>query len=112
VSLLYTIFQRVHLRLFGDEKTIDLRSLERPKGDVPAIFRDYCLDKGAKLICPKDFGQMQIGWYLNHSKSPNTYRDDDYKWYASREIKVGDEITIDYNSLEEPSEAKKEYYNQ
>lgn len=99
-----------HLRLFGDEETIDLRSLVRKKDEIPLVFRDYCIDHGAELICPNDFGQMHIGWYLNHSYTPNTYPDADYKWYALRDIQMGEEITIDYNSLNEPEEEKAEYY--
>ncbi len=53
---------------------------------------------------------MPIGWYLNHAKVPNASRDKSYRWYASRDIKAGEEITIDYNSLEEPEEAKEGYY--
>ncbi len=99
-----------HLRLFGDAETINFRSSIREKNDVPKNFRGYCIDSGDKLICPTDFGHMHVGWYLNHSKLPNTYPDDDYKWYALRDIKAGEEITIDYNSLNEPEEAKEDYY--
>lgn len=99
-----------HLRLFGDAETIDLRSLVRKKDEVPEIFRTYCMDRGEELICPTDFGHMQVGWYLNHSDSPNTYSDSDYKWYALRDIKAGEEITIDYNSLGEPEEGKESFY--
>lgn len=99
-----------HLRLFGDEETIDFRSLVRNKEDVPELFQGYCMDRDEKLICPMDFGQMHVGWYLNHSNSPNTYPDSDYKWYASRDIKAGEEITIDYNTLNEPEDGKEDYY--
>lgn len=104
------IKKNTHLRLFGDKEAIDLRSLIRKKKDVPSVFRGYCMDRGDDLVCPADFGHMQIGWYLNHSTSPNTYPDNDYKWYASRDIKTGEEITIDYNSLNEPNESKEDYY--
>ncbi len=99
-----------HLRLFGDKETIDLRSLVRNKKDVPKIFWDYCMDRGEDLVCPIDFGHMHLGWYLNHSKNPNTYPDKDYKWYAKDDIKAGEEITIDYNLLNEPKENQPDYY--
>lgn len=99
-----------HLRLFGDNETIDLRSLIRNKKDVPEVFQGHCIDRGEQLICPVDFGQMHVGWYLNHSRNANTYPDSDYKWYAKHDIKAGDEITIDYNLLEEPEKNKPHYY--
>lgn len=111
VFAVYDIQKGTHLRLFGDKETTDLRSIVRPKNSVPELFQQFCMDRGDKLICPEDFGHMHVGWYLNHSKEPNTFRDDDFKWYALRDIKAGEEITIDYNSLEEPQEAREDYYN-
>ncbi len=106
----HEIKKGAHLRLFGDEETFDLRVLERKRSEVPDVFREYCLDRGDTLYCPHDFGRMEIGWYLNHSKTPNATRDKDYKWYALRDIQSGEEITIDYNSLEEPEGEGQEYY--
>ena len=106
----HDIVTGTHLRLFGDGETITDRSVLRKKIDVPEIFQEYCADGGESLICPVDFGQMQIGWYLNHSNTPNATRDDDYKWYALLNIEAGEEITIDYKSLEEPKEAREAYY--
>ena len=99
-----------HLKMFGREEALEARSLAREKKDVPETFRSYCMDWGDKLICPKDFSCMPVGWYLNHSKSPSAARDKRYWWYAARDIKAGEEITIDYNSLEEPEEVKEDYY--
>jgi SET domain-containing protein len=110
VFAVHDIKKDTHLRLFGDGETIDLRSLARKKEDVPEIFQEYCADRGDEMLCPIDFGHMQVGWHLNHSTSPNAYPDDDYKWYALRDIKTGEEITIDYNSLKEPESAKEDYY--
>lgn len=108
VFTLHDIDKDTHLRLFGDNET--LSSLEKNKEDVPKFFRAYCVSRGEKLICPKDFGQMHIGWYLNHSETPNAYHDEDYKWYAVRDIKAGEEITINYSLLDEPKEDREDYY--
>jgi SET domain-containing protein len=101
------------LRLYGDEPNMALRSLERNKEDVPESLRDYCMDRdNGILICPRDFGRMEVGWYINHSSQPNTYRDEKYDWYAARDIVADEEIVIDYNLLEEPAEARDEYYKE
>ncbi len=94
------------LHLFRDE---DTHVPTRNKEDVPEIFRQYCLSHENVLFCPKDFGHMEIGWYLNHSKNPNAYHRE-YTYYALRDIKSGEEITIDYNSFGEPEEMKEDYY--
>ena len=98
------------LRLFGDEKlyTDTVRILE--KHSVPLSFQDHCIDRGELLHCPKDFGCMQIGWYLNHSKQKSNAVHREYDWYASRDISEGEEIIVDYNSLHEPQNAHDSYY--
>jgi|SRR3989344_2728807 len=96
------------LRLFAtDEHPEESRILN--KKDVPELFRSYCIDKGDKLACPEDFGWMKIGWYLNHSKTPNA-KYENWECFATRDILAGEEILIDYNTLEEPKEAKEDYY--
>ncbi|CAN5743322.1 hypothetical protein BH11PAT2_BH11PAT2_00860 [soil metagenome] len=108
----HAIAAGTRLRVFAD--TNPVRWLK--KEDVPEIFRDWCASKGDKLICPPDFGYMPIGWYLNHSNTPNATHDPKEDagayglWYAACDIQEGEEITIDYNQLEEPEEEKKEYY--
>ena len=60
-------------------------------------------------MTPIDFGKMEIGWYLNHSYFPNTFHKE-YHFYALKDIKAGEEITIDYNDLEEPEAQKESFY--
>jgi SET domain-containing protein len=93
------------LRMFGDAETWVMR----PKKDIPTMFRQYCLDRNDKMWAPADFGHMEIGCYINHSKTPNAHHKK-YQYYALRDIRAGEEITIDYNTLEEPEEAKEDYY--
>lgn len=95
-----------YLRLFGKEDT----AITRKREEVPALFREYCIDRKSSLLCPKDFGCMEVGWYLNHSSNPNAYHSN-YYYYALRDIKKGEEITIDYNALGEPEEFREDYYN-
>lgn len=97
-----------YLRLFREENETS-RGTNRRKDSVPEVFQQYCLDRGDSLRCPQDFGRMEVGWHLNHSKEPNAYHND-YNYFALRDILEGEEITIDYNSLEEPEEAKAYYY--
>jgi SET domain-containing protein len=99
-----------YLRFFGSQTDPNEVSIVRKKEDVPEFFRQYCVSRGDILYCPKDFGCMEIGWHVNHSKTPNAYHRE-YNYYALRDIKAGEEITIDYNSLEEPEDVKEDYYS-
>lgn len=105
----HDIKEGAYLRFFGGKTVLTNVTVIRNKEDVPEFFQQYCIDRDDKLVCPKDFRHMEIGWHLNHSKKPNAHHKN-YDYYASRDIKAGEEITIDYNSLEEPEEAKGEYY--
>jgi uncharacterized protein len=48
---------------------------------------------------PADFNRICVGWYLNHSDNPNLHSDEEYEYYASRDIKPGEELFIDYEKL-------------
>lgn len=100
----HDIKKDAYLRLFGEQKARTCN-----KDDVSEAFRAYCIDRGETLLCPPDFGVMPPGWYLNHSNIPNAYHRD-YEWYAARNIRAGEEITIDYKTLEEPNESQESYY--
>lgn len=106
----HAIKEGTFLRLFGDEEEYENRIRMLPKDAVPTLFRNYTMSRAANLVCPEDFGQMPVGWYLNHSKDANAVHKR-YNWYASRDIASGEEICIDYATLEEPEEDRDAYYN-
>ncbi len=111
VFAVHDIKAGTYLRVFGDEDNEGDVSIVRKKEDVPEFFRSYCVDRGNTMMCPKDFGCMEVGWHINHSKTPNTHHHN-YEFFALRDIKAGEEITIDYNTLEESDEAKEEFYKE
>jgi SET domain-containing protein len=53
---------------------------------------------------------MEIGWFLNHSETPNIIKKSDGLVYAVTDIQAGDEILMDYNQLNEPESMKESYY--
>jgi SET domain-containing protein len=111
VFAVHNIKQDTRMRVFGD--TNPRRVFK--KDDIPVVFRDFCADRGDTMICPPDFGYMPVGWYLNHSSDSNAeprggYSENGYTFFAKRDIQEGEEITIDYNTLEEPEEGKEDYY--
>ena len=48
---------------------------------------------------PADFNCMSVGWYLNHSDSPNLHFNEVYEYFASRDIRPGEELFINYDRL-------------
>ncbi|KKR11632.1 MAG: hypothetical protein UT41_C0008G0005 [Candidatus Wolfebacteria bacterium GW2011_GWC2_39_22] len=100
------------LRLFGSDELFEKSEgdTKRNKKDVPEIFWSNCIDMGDYLICPRDFGNIPVGWYVNHSKAPNAEHGQ-FNWYASRDISAGEEILIDYNTFNEPETSKEDFYH-
>lgn len=71
---------------------------KNPKMDF--LFQRYCVKSKRGWWCPLDFIKMSVVWYINHSNEPNLESPDDgYKYYATRKIKSGEELTINYKSL-------------
>ncbi len=85
--------------------------VDRKEADIPKEHLAHCIAKGDGVYhCPADFDDMELVWYLNHSKKPNAeQRDDGY--YSLHPIKSGEEILIDYNTLGEPEDEKESFYN-
>lgn len=80
--------------------------------ELHVALRSYCTAKANDVYaCPQQFNRMYIGWYMNHSPTPNADWDQDLGGYNSiRPIAAGDEILIDYNLFEEPEDKKEPFY--
>ncbi len=99
------------LQIFPDEGD----SILVNRREVPEIFRDYPVSEpDGMLRRPKNFSAMWIGWYLNHSKEPNAKliqgTGADFKGYSAiKDIKKGEEITVDYRNFKEKENSKENY---
>jgi len=93
--------------------------------DIPAELLKYCAYiSDEECLCPEQFDRMEIGWFINHSSTPNIARPsvqssvhitqdlEARPFYAIKDIKAGDEILVDYNYLGEPENLKEDFYKQ
>lgn len=67
--------------------------------------KEYCIKVENRWICPKNFHQMSVGWFLNHSSKPNLAHNN-LKWYSIKNIRKGEELTIDYKTVGETKPPK------
>src|ERR1017187_7660488 len=87
---------------YGDEETkivwVKKEELKKIPKEIMKLYKDFCIekDKGKLFGCPVNFNALTPSWYLNHSKKPNVLIDEKYNFYASRNIKKGEELTVDY----------------
>ena len=66
--------------------------------EIKKLYKDFCVKKGKLNGCPKNFNKMTPAWYLKHSSEPNVGCDDEYNFYSLRNIKKGEELTVDYKT--------------
>ena len=86
---------------YGDDEPIlwvDKKRLKRLPREIRRLYEDFCIIRGSLYGCPKNFNQLTPAWYLNDSKNPNVICKNDYKFYALRDIKKGEELTVDYST--------------
>ena len=86
---------RPFLALFLDDTVRRIPYAEMDKNpQLKAFCLVYGIERREYVCVPHSFTKMELGWYLNHSKTPNTVHDG--KWIAARDIGAGEELTIDY----------------
>ena len=66
--------------------------------EVRRMYTDFCPVINGCFIAPKDFNQITMGWYLNHSAEPNVAASEDLRFIASRFIPKGEELLSDYTT--------------
>lgn len=80
-------------------KESELNFNELPE-EAQKLYKDFCVilkKRKTKVYgCPDNFTNLTMSWYLNNSKNPNVLCDSEYDFYALKDIKVGEELTTDY----------------
>jgi SET domain-containing protein len=59
--------------------------------------------KAVTMVARRIFNVITPSWYLNHSDNPSAYSDDQYSFFALRDIEKGEELTLDYRTYMELS---------
>lgn len=81
----------------------DLGGMSR---EIKRLYEDFCIIKDdAELYgCPRSFNRLTPAWFLNMPKTgelPNVRADENYDFYAVKNIQPGDELTVEYSSFSE-----------
>ena len=70
---------------------------------IRALYEDFGMVWRDKIGVPPTLNMLSVGWYVNHSDSPNVEADDDARFRALRRIRKGEELTADYRTfVDEP----------
>jgi hypothetical protein len=83
----------------GDWKVWNPRTFEQLKW-----CDKWCIYAWDKFYGPADPHRMSLAWYVNHSSKPNAKakygRKGNWKFVALRGIKSGEEVTVNYSTLD------------
>ena len=88
-------------KVFGSDEAgmvwIDKHKTERLPNRVKKLYEDFAVLKNGRYGCPASFNQLTPAWYLNESRTkPNVRCDENYDFFATREIKAGEELLASY----------------
>lgn len=85
-----------------DDQDVRFVSAATVPPELVPLHKRYCIESVDGFWCPLDFRRMSVGWYLNHSDTPNLDSGDGgNNYFALRDIAAGEELTIDYRKLDE-----------
>ena len=92
-----------------DSKMIPVKKIEI-KNICPEhkiLYDDFCVIKGDKYLCPNSFNNLTMSWYINESTdNPNVRCDKNYYFFALRDIKKDEELTVDYSTYSDYPDSK------
>lgn len=66
--------------------------------ELRRMYYDFCPVAADGFVAPRDFNQLTVGWYVNHSSTPNLTAISEMKFITNRVIRLGEEITSDYST--------------
>jgi hypothetical protein len=88
----------------GDDnemREIDPNDLIGIEPEIKKLYCDFCVFKDGKIKGPTNFNNLTVGWYLNHSDEPNVLCGSDYDFFTARDIKKGEELTVNYSTYDD-----------
>jgi hypothetical protein len=72
---------------------------------IRRLYRDFAVLKNGRYGSPMNFDALTVAWYLNEpagGEKPNVRCDPrTYEFFASRDIRAGEELTVDYSTYSE-----------
>ena len=84
--------------------TVNTEAINDLPDAIRQLYQAFCPVSQRKFQCPLSFNNLTPSWFLNHSSEPNVAADEDLKFYALRNIAVGEELTSDYRTYTDSHE--------
>ena len=104
VVAIQDISKGTHIFFSDDDKLLWIKQsdLGELSEEHRKLYEDFCIKKELQYGCPKNFNRITPAWFLNSSSTPNVFADINYRFYALRDIKRNEELTVDYATYSDP----------
>jgi len=102
------------LIFLGDNEEIrwvDKASFKNEPKAIRELYKDFPIIKRSRYGCPLNFNRLTVAWYINEPRKgdrPNVRCETaqaEYEFYALRNIKAGEELTVVYDYSDPPPPA-------
>ncbi len=80
---------------------VSAKKLSRLPAGIKKLYEDFGVLANGRYGVPPSFNQLTPAWYINNSPNPNLRCAKGYDFIAARDIKIGEELTIDYSTYSE-----------
>jgi uncharacterized protein len=94
--------------IFLDDKGkmvwVNRAEVENLNGEIKKLYDDFCPIVEDQYGCPNGFNNLTVAWYINEpikGQKPNVICNKEYDFIAARDIKKGEELTVDYSTYSE-----------
>lgn len=80
---------------------IDTKEVIANSREIRSLYDDFCVQHEGKYGCPVGFNNLTVAWYINEplaGQKPNVVCRRDYDFFAAKDIKAGEELTVDYST--------------
>jgi len=87
---------------------VDGKDVLKKDGEIRRLYDDFCVLNGEKYGCPDGFNNLTTAWYINeppNGQEPNVVCGDDYDFFAARDIRAGEELTVKYGTYSDDPES-------
>jgi hypothetical protein len=67
--------------------------------ELRQMYDDFAMRWGDRYGVPRHLDLLNVGWYINHSETPNVEPDEESYFHSLRAIRKGEELTADYRTF-------------
>lgn len=79
-------------------KKISKQEVSHLDKSVRKMMDDFLIESDTHYFMITSLNNINISYFLNHSDRPNCFwQEKDDSFYAAKDLKIGEELTLDYN---------------